>query len=117
MGNIKPYQLVADTRRELPARQAVQDVASGETDVAFIWGPIAAYYARETGVSLEVIPLINEEKRTRLNFRVSMAVRYNETDWKRKINSVLKELQPEIQRILSDYDIPLLDDRGNLLSQ
>jgi len=115
--NVKPYRLVADTRRELPARQAIEDVASGETDVAFIWGPIAAYYAGLSDVPLTVVPLINEEKRTRLNFRVSMAVRYNETDWKRKINAVLKELEPEIQLILSDYDIPLLDDRGNLLSQ
>ncbi|MBX2885644.1 MAG: quinoprotein dehydrogenase-associated putative ABC transporter substrate-binding protein [Granulosicoccus sp.] len=115
--SVKPYQLVADTRRELPASQAISDVDSGATDVAFIWGPIAAYYAAQADNPLAVVPLVNENRSTRLNFRVSMAVRYNETDWKRKVNSVLKELAPEIQVILNEYDIPLLDDRGNLISQ
>lgn len=114
--NVRPYQLVADTRRELPASQAISDVDSGVTDVAFIWGPIAAYYARQADNPLEIVPLVSEGRGTRLNFRVSMAVRYNETDWKRKINSVLKELEPEINIILEDYGVPLLDDRGNLKS-
>lgn len=114
--NVRPYQLVADTRRELPASQAISDVDTGLTDVAFIWGPIAAYYADQAEHPLEIVPLVNESRSTRLNFRVSMAVRYNETDWKRKINTVLKELEPEIQAILSDYNVPLLDDRGNLKS-
>lgn len=115
--NIKPYQLVADTRRNKPARQAILDVASGATDVAFIWGPIAAYYARESDTELVLVPLTSEDKSVRLGFSVSMAVRYNETDWKREINAVLRELQPEINRILRDFGVPLLDARGALLTQ
>ena len=38
LSNLTPYHLVADTRRNSPARQAVEDVATGKTDVAFIWG-------------------------------------------------------------------------------
>ncbi len=115
LGNIKPYQLVADTRRHKPARQAILDVGSGETDVAFIWGPIAAYYAREAARELVLVPLINEDRKVRLDFRVSMAVRYNESDWKHKINSTLNELQLEINDILRKYGVPLLNDRGTAL--
>ncbi len=115
LGNIKPYQLVADTRRHKPARQAILDVGGGETDVAFIWGPIAAYYAREAASELVLVPLINEDRRVRLDFRVSMAIRHNESDWKHRINSTLKELQPEINHILRKYGIPLLNDRGTAL--
>ena len=115
LGNMKPYQLVADTRRNKPARDAVLDVANKETDVAFVWGPLAAFHAKETDVDLRLVPLTNENARTRLSFRVSMAVRYNETDWKHQVNGVLTELQPEINAILREYGVPLLDEKGQPL--
>ena len=115
LGNVKPYQLVADTRRFKPTREAIFDVANGETDVAFIWGPLAAYHARETDVELTLVPLTSEKSRTRLTFRVSMAVRYNETDWKHRINAVLESLQPQIDSILREFGVPLLDERGQPL--
>ncbi len=113
--NIKPYQLVADTRHHKPAREAISDVASGITDVAFVWGPLAAFHAREFDAELVLAPMVNENTRTRLAFRVSMAVRYNETDWKHKINEVLAELTPEINDILRSYGVPLLDEKGQPL--
>lgn len=116
LGNIRPYQLVADTRRHKPAQQAIEDVANGETDVALVWGPIAAYYANRSSTELTLVPMINEDKQFRLSFRVSMAVRYNETDWKHRINAVLKELQPEINDILHEFGIPLLDDLGDIIA-
>jgi len=116
LGNIRPYQLMADTRRYKPAREAILDVANGVTDVAFIWGPIAAYYAREAEHELVLVPLINEDPKVRLNFRVSMAVRYNEVEWKHEINRVLGELQPEIDALLREYGVPLLNARGELMT-
>lgn len=115
LGNLKPYQLVADTRRDKPARNAINDVAKGETDVAVIWGPIAAYYAQQTGEDLTIVPLIHEESRVQLDFRVSMAVRYSETEWKHKVNDLLAEVEPQIQAILREYNVPLLDELGNLI--
>jgi quinoprotein dehydrogenase-associated probable ABC transporter substrate-binding protein len=117
LGNIKPYQLFADTRRYKPARQAILDVGNGETDVAFIWGPIAAFYAGEAASELVLVPLVNEDKRVQLSFRVSMAVRFNETEWKHTINSVLKDLRSEINDILREFDVPLLNDRGALIPE
>ena len=116
LGNVHPYQLMADTRRDRPAEQAIKDVAAGVIDVAFIWGPIAGYNAARSDVPLKVVPLLNEAKHARLAFRVSMAVRYNETDWKRRVNQVLKELKPQIDEILIDYNIPLINDRGDLIA-
>ncbi len=112
MGNIKPYHLVADTRRNAPAQQAMQDVLDGETDVAFVWGPIAGYFAAQHPAELVVTPLLKEDARVRMNYRVSMAVRYNETDWKRTVNAALAEIQPEIDQILAEFGVPLLNDRG-----
>lgn len=116
MGNIKPYHLVADTRRNAPARQAIEDVASGETDIAFVWGPIAGYFARQQESDLVVTPLLHEDVRVRMNYRVSMAVRFNETDWKRTVNAALAEIQPQIDEILIEFGVPLLNDRGEWLA-
>jgi len=111
---VVPYHLVADTRRDAPAKEAVLDVGSGKTDVAFIWGPIAAYHANESETPLTLVPLLKEKSSTRLKFRVSMAVRYNETDWKHAINDAITELQPQIDVILREYGVPLLNERGEL---
>ena len=115
--NIKPYQLVADTRHHKPAREAISDVVAGITDVAFVWGPLAAFHAREFDDELVLVPMVNENTRTRLTFRVSMAVRYNETDWKHKINDELAELAPQINEILRSYGVPLMDAKGQPIDQ
>ena len=52
----------------------------------------------------------------RMNYRVSMAVRFNETDWKRTVNAALSRIQPQIDEILYEYGVPLLNDRGEWLS-
>ena len=115
LGSVKPYHLVSDTRLHVPVEEAISDLANGTIDVAFLWGPIAAFYANQIDTELTLVPLVNEDTRTRLSFRVSMAVRYNETDWKHKINEVIEKLRPDINRILREYHIPLLNDRGELL--
>ncbi|MFK7893206.1 MAG: substrate-binding domain-containing protein [Granulosicoccus sp.] len=115
LSDIKPYHLVADTRRNTPAKNAVDDVASGETDVAFVWGPIAGYFASQHSVELRVTPLLEEDARIRMNYRVSMAVRFNEVDWKREVNAALADIQPQINEVLAEYQVPLLNDRGEWL--
>ena len=114
--NVRPYHLVADTRRNSPAREAVLDVADGVTDVAFVWGPIAGYFSQQASEPLLVTPLLQEDNRTRMNYRVSMAVRFNETDWKHTVNEALGSIQPEINIVLQEFGIPLLNDRGEPLA-
>ncbi len=115
LGNLKPYHLVADTRRDSPARDAVMDVAAGEVDVAFVWGPIAGYFSQQVDEPLLITPLLAEDSRVRMNYRVSMAVRFNETDWKHSVNDALAAIQPQIDEILHEYGVPLLNDRGEWL--
>lgn len=37
-----------------------------------------------------------------------MAVRYGEKAWKEKINTLIKENSVEIEKILTDYGVPLI---------
>lgn len=110
--NMKPYHLMVDTRHYSPARDLVEDVASGELDVGVVWGPFAGYWAARQDVPLEVVPLVGEQEGVPMSFRISMGVRHGEHDWKRQLNELIASHQQEINAILLEYGVPLLDRRG-----
>jgi quinoprotein dehydrogenase-associated probable ABC transporter substrate-binding protein len=116
IGQARPYHRNVDTRHFSPARQAIQDVASGETDVALAWGPIAGYFAARQSVDLQVVPLLDEPRDVRLEFLISMAVRRNEPEWKRTLNGILRTLKPRIDEVLAEYSVPMLDQKGQLIT-
>jgi quinoprotein dehydrogenase-associated probable ABC transporter substrate-binding protein len=113
MALAKPYPLTVDTRVEQPAQTMVSDVASGQIDAGVLWGPIAGYYAQHVTPHLTVVPLLKEH--TPMDFRIAMGVRRSDQNWKRKLNQLIAGNQPEIDRILQQYGVPLLDEQGNLL--
>jgi len=45
-----------------------------------------------------------------------MGVRRSDQDWKRQLNRIIAEAQPEIDRILQQYGVPLMDEQGNLVT-
>jgi quinoprotein dehydrogenase-associated probable ABC transporter substrate-binding protein/PQQ-dependent catabolism-associated CXXCW motif protein len=110
--NVRPYQLMVDTRYDDPGRQMVEDVAAGEIDVGVLWGPIAGYWAKQQSVPMEVVPLTGENAGVRLDFRITMGLRRNEPEWKGILNDFLAKHKAEIQEILLEYGVPLLDERG-----
>jgi ABC-type amino acid transport substrate-binding protein len=89
----------------------VNDIASGQIDAGVLWGPIAGYYARQANPHLMVVPLSKEQ--SPMDFRIAMGVRHSDQDWKRKLNRLITDNQPEINRILQQYGVPLLDEQGN----
>jgi len=117
LAHIRSYPLVVDTRFDSPARRLVNDVAGGEVDVGIVWGPIAGYFAKQNSPRLVVVPLPMEGARVRLDSRITMGVRPNEPEWKRTINALIRKNQKEIDKILLDYGVPLLDEKGQPLTQ
>jgi quinoprotein dehydrogenase-associated probable ABC transporter substrate-binding protein/PQQ-dependent catabolism-associated CXXCW motif protein len=115
MTRVRPYQLVVDTRFDRPGEQMVADISSGEIDVGVLWGPIAGYYAKSYGSALKVVPLRSREGEPRMDYRITMGIRFNEPDWKHQLNELIKIKQPEINAILQDYGVPLLDEHENLI--
>ena len=113
---VQGYPLMVDTRVRAPVRDAVEDVVSGHTEGAVLWGPLAGYYAAMQDPPLRVIPLVDDDSGAQLDYRISMGVRRGEPHWKDLINDFIDRHQQEIDAILSDYHIPLLDRRGQLLN-
>jgi quinoprotein dehydrogenase-associated probable ABC transporter substrate-binding protein len=110
MGNVKPYQLMIDTRIKSSAEDMIRDLESGEIDVALLWGPMAGYYAKTSATPLTVTPLVNE-KQGRMAYRITMGVRPSDQEWKRQLNRVIRENQKEINALLLSYGVPILDEQ------
>lgn len=114
MAKAKPYPLTVDTRVESPTKSMIDDLVSGQIDAAVLWGPIAGYYAKHAGTPIEVVPLLKEQGMP-MDFRIAMGVRHSDQDWKRKLNRLIAENQEAIDKVLTDYGVPLLDEQGHLI--
>lgn len=108
-----PYAFGAERQHQTVAANVIADLAEKKIDVALLWGPAAGWLARQSGVPMDVVPLLNEPGRPALTFRVSMGVRHNENDWKRSLNTVLRKRRAEIEQVLREFDVPLLAEEEN----
>jgi quinoprotein dehydrogenase-associated probable ABC transporter substrate-binding protein len=116
MGKARPYRLMVDRRYDNPAADMVRDIRAGEIDAGLLWGPMAGYYAKEGGEKLTVVPLVHDDKNgpgkngDKMAFRITMGVRQGDDLWKRQLNDVLRKRRADIDRVLLDYNVPLLDE-------
>jgi len=112
MANAKPYPLMIDTRVDSSAEAMINDLNRGELDAAILWGPMAGFYAKKSNPPLHVTPLVNEKTGPQLVYRIGMGVRRADQNWKRLLNRLIQESQPEINKVLSEYAVPLLDENN-----
>lgn len=110
MTNAKPYPLMIDTRYDSSAEAMMNDLAKGEIDAGILWGPMAGFYAKKANPPLHITPLVKETTGPKLVYRIGMGVRASDQNWKRQLNRLIQENQPEINKILLDYGVPLLDE-------
>lgn len=115
MRQVEAYALAVDTRQGVPARQMLQDLVDGRLDVALVWGPVAGYAIAHEGLPLRAELLQAEPDTPRLDYRISMGVRANEPEWRRRIQQAVQRHQPEITAVLREYGVPLLDEQGRLI--
>ena len=112
IGQAKPYNLVVDRRHESPVTNMLDDLQSGEIEAAVLWGPLGGPLVKTSYPDMKVIPLIKEELPPRLFFRITMGVRRGEKVWQRKLNSLIRRNQDDINALLHDAGVPLVSDLG-----
>lgn len=112
IGQAKAYNLVVDRRHESPALDMLDDLSSGEIDAAILWGPLGGPLVKSSYPDLKVIPLISEQMPPRLFYRITMGVRLGEKVWQRRLNSMIRRNQDEINALLVDAGVPLVTDLG-----
>lgn len=118
MKKAKNYPLMVDTRF-VPsmAEVMIKDMLDGVIDVAILWGPMAGYYARESKADLTVVPLVKEKTGSRMMYRITMGVRPSDQEWKRTLNKVIRDNQEEINKILFEYNVPIIDEQDRPITQ
>jgi quinoprotein dehydrogenase-associated probable ABC transporter substrate-binding protein len=116
MTTAKPYPLMIDTRIDSSAVAMIDDIKSGAIDAGILWGPMAGYYAKQSNPPLHVVPLVGETVGPQMAFRIGMGVRAADQNFKRQLNRLIQENQPEINKIMADFGVPLLDDNLRPLS-
>jgi quinoprotein dehydrogenase-associated probable ABC transporter substrate-binding protein len=117
LGKIKSYPLVVDTRVDSPTADMIKDLENGDIDVGILWGPIAGNFAKTAKVPLQVTPLVNEKVGPKMIYRMGLAVRHSDQEWKRTLNRLIAENQGEIDKILAEYGVPLLDENDKPKTQ
>lgn len=110
IGKARPYHLMVDTRVEHPNADMFADLEAGEIDGALAWGPMAGWYAQKAEPHHVVIPLTHEAGGPRMSYRITMGVRPSDQEFKRSLNTAIRENQDAINAILLDYGVPLIDE-------
>ena len=112
MKKARGYHLMVDRRYEDPPGDMLKDLKSGEIDAAILWGPIGGPLVKRGYPEFKVTPLIAEQSKPKLFYRITMGVRPGDKEWERKLNSLIRRNQDKINAILTDEGVPLLNDMG-----
>lgn len=109
-GNMVGYPLWGRTGESQTQGQVVEAVASGEIDVAVVWGPIGGYFARQHPGVLAIQPLLADTTHPELTFVHALYIGVRDTDSRllRAINGVLDRKHQEIRTILANHGVPLV---------
>lgn len=110
VNRIVGFPMWGEASEESPQGRIIDAVASGEIDLAIVWGPFAGYFARRHGDTLAVRQVEGDPQQPALPFRyeMSLAVRRGDDAFLNELQRVLDRRQPEIQAILKEYGIPLV---------
>lgn len=95
------------------AQRAVEAVARGELDAAFLWGPQAGYFARHAGVPLRVnaVTAPADTQGQRFEFAIAMGTRRPDAQLRARLDDFIARRQPDIDRILDEYAVPRVGGR------
>ena len=109
------YQPQSGDPERYPGEIIEKDLASGKVDVAFVWGPIAGYFAKNAkSAGLAVVPF-EPTPEIQFDFRIAMGVRFGEREWKDRIERLIEANRPRLHAILAAYGVPQLDEQGRLM--
>jgi mxaJ protein len=106
VNNLVGYSIYGDYRANSPPSRIVTAVASGDVDVAVVWGPLAAFFAAQQREPLQIVPVAAANPSVPLIYAISMAVRPIDRDRLAHLNDFLSRRQRDIDRILDEYHVP-----------
>jgi len=116
MTTAKVYPLLVDHRFNAPMVDVLADLAAKRTDAAIVWGPLVGSDVKKAGGELVMTPLLKQGDGPDFSYRITFGIRHNEPDWKHKLEAVIRARQADIDAVLTDYNVPLLDNAGHVIA-
>jgi quinoprotein dehydrogenase-associated probable ABC transporter substrate-binding protein len=87
--------------------EIIDSLASGNIDVAIVWGPLAGYFAKRSPVPLTIVPLPDDSTSALpFAFDVALGVRRADKELRSRLDTILDRRRPDIERILREYGVP-----------
>lgn len=110
-----PYQTMTGDASTNTAQILEKDFADGKIDMVIVWGPIAGYLLTHSPPgTLAMVPMTSEPG-LKFDFPMSMGVRFPDKDRKAQLDKMIAQNAEKIQAILREFQVPLVDEKGNLL--
>jgi mxaJ protein len=109
--NVAGYTVYGDYAEQNPPARIIDAVVAGEIDVAIVWGPLGGYFAGNSDVPLEVVPVEPAaDPHLPFTFSIAMGVRKADKPLRDEIDRVLAQKHDEIEAILDEYKVPRVPD-------
>jgi mxaJ protein len=111
VGNVKGFTVYGDYSQPNPPARIVDAVVKNDIDLAIVWGPLAGYFAKQSSVPLEIVPVSPQIDQPFLPFvfDISMGVRRDDPQFKERVDELLDQRRGEIDRLLQEYGVPRVD--------
>ena len=108
--NVRGYTLYGDYSQPNPPARIIDAVAKGDIDLAIVWGPLAGYFAKQSHVEMQVVPVTPQiDQFLPFVFDISMGVRRGDQELKNQLEQVLEQRRADIDHILEDYRVPRVE--------
>ena len=110
IGNVRGFMLYGDYSKPNPPAEIVRAVERGDIDVALVWGPLAGYFAAQSGVPLRLEPVTPwmADMQWPMQFDISVGVQKDDQKLLKAIDGTLARRSGEIRKLLRDYHVPLV---------
>jgi mxaJ protein len=108
VGNLVGYGVYGNSVDPNPPARIIEAVASGDVDLAVVWGPLAGYFAPRQSTPLVIRPVTPQTDRTKLPlaFDIGVGVSRARPRLRDEIDLVLTRKQDEIMQLLDEFGVP-----------
>lgn len=96
-----------------PAAKLIDAVKNGDVDVAIVWGPLAGYFSKASGGTLDITPVTPAAwMGIPFIYDISLGVRPGDTALQAELDKVISGECAAIRKLLSRYGIPIIAEDG-----
>ncbi|HWE49415.1 MAG TPA: quinoprotein dehydrogenase-associated putative ABC transporter substrate-binding protein [Bryobacteraceae bacterium] len=107
VANLHGYSLFGTYGEANPPERLIKAVATGDVDVAIVWGPFAGYFGPREKRPLKISPVLPpSDMGVPFTYSISMAVKQGNSDLRDRLNAALRNSCAAVGKILDEFGVP-----------